>query len=105
MKARAWIAAPLPPTSSWTLLRDASELPDGYAIFGSIQIGRGAAPALDDVQTPAERMRSQLIGQLEADGIAVEQWRALFALFARMSAEQRAHLIAYAQRLLEGRTP
>jgi hypothetical protein len=100
MRARAFIAVPLPPPATWALLRDPSELPDGFTIVGSLEVGRAERPALD-VQTPAERMRGQLIGQLEADGIAVEQWRALFALYVRMSAEQRAQLIAYAQRLLE----
>jgi hypothetical protein len=44
--ARAYIAIPLPPTADWRLLRTPTDLPDGYAIVGSIRVGRADLPAL-----------------------------------------------------------
>jgi hypothetical protein len=59
VKARAFIAIPLPPPATWTLLRDRDELPDGYAIVGSIEIGRAETPALPRVDTSAN-LRARL---------------------------------------------
>jgi hypothetical protein len=98
MKARAYIAVPLPPPATWRLLRDPRELPDGYTTIGSVEVGRDGPPALG-VQTSAKRLRSRLT-ELEADGVSLEQWRGLFALFARMDAAQRRHLIEHATDML-----
>jgi hypothetical protein len=43
---RAWIAAPLPPTSQWVLLKSPRDLPPGMGIFGSITIGAPDRPKL-----------------------------------------------------------
>jgi hypothetical protein len=98
MRARAYIAIPLPEPATWKLLRDPAELADGFTIVGSLEVGQADAPALT-VQTitnwPA------LTG--EADGVTLSEWRALFALFARMDAQQRSRLIGYAGELLEKR--
>ncbi len=55
MRARAFIAVPLPPPSTWRLLRTARDLPDGYTIIGSIEVGRADPPALSSPQTPAKQ--------------------------------------------------
>jgi hypothetical protein len=53
--ARAWIAAPLPPTSQWVLLKSPRDLPPGMGIFGSITVGRSDPPALE-VETSAKSL-------------------------------------------------
>jgi hypothetical protein len=89
---RALIAVPLPPPSTWRLLREPDELPEGYHIVGSLQVGR-----TDRVlQTPAREL-SHLD---DADGVTLEQWRELFALFARMTGHQRAELLEHARGML-----
>jgi hypothetical protein len=59
MKGRAFIAAKLPPPTEWLLLKDRDALPEGYAVFGSIEVGRAELPALT-VETSANRLRGRL---------------------------------------------
>jgi hypothetical protein len=46
VKAKAYIAIPLGPTSSWRLLRSPDELDEGFVIVGSLEIGRSGPVAL-----------------------------------------------------------
>jgi hypothetical protein len=97
MRARAFIAIPLPEPATWKLLRDPGELADGFTIVGSLEVGRSDPPALvlqTLVNWPA------LTGEA-GDGVTLEQWRQLFALFARMDGQQRRRLIEVAHELLE----
>jgi hypothetical protein len=55
---KAYIAAPLGPPRKWALLRSPSELPPGYGIFGSIQIGALERPALEVDSESLPRIQS-----------------------------------------------
>jgi hypothetical protein len=44
--AHALICAPLPPPSTWKLVRTEAELPAGFAVIGSLAVGRADTPAI-----------------------------------------------------------
>jgi hypothetical protein len=102
--ARAHIAIPLPPTSTWRLLRHESELPDGYVVIGQLTVGRADLPKLNAERSP---LRTMFLEELKAahNGVSLAAWRALLALYVRMNVLQRREVIEYAEKLLEAEAP
>jgi hypothetical protein len=56
--AKALIAVPLPPISAWQLIRRLEDLPEGFAVIGSITVGATDVPQLES--TSVNRLRKSL---------------------------------------------
>jgi hypothetical protein len=87
--ARAWITMPLAPRETWRLIRNPSELHADHVLVWQVTVGKDDAPALSSEAPGAVIKLDGTFAALEADSATREQWRALAALFTRMSEPQR----------------
>jgi len=95
MKARAWIAIPLPPTSTWRLLRSPDDLPADYTLLGSLAVGRADPPVLS-LDASTRLLARRFAEALRAARDGGDQWQLLYALYVKMTGEQQRRLIEYA---------